>query len=87
MNGGRIVLDENQIRAIVKDTVRETVKEMFTQFGIDVNQPLEVQKDFQHLNGWRKSTESVKRQGLIVAITILVTGALGILYQNFGSGK
>lgn len=78
-----VMLDENQIREIVRDTVRDTVSEMFTRFGINTHEPLEVQKDFQHLNNWRKSSEAIKRQGLIVMCTVFFTGLMGLVAQHF----
>jgi hypothetical protein len=69
-------MTEHEIRAIVADAVSQTL----TRLGVDVDDPLEVQKDMQHLRAWRESVATVKRQSLITAIGILVAGALGMLW-------
>jgi hypothetical protein len=73
---------DDEIRAIVKATVEETL----TKLGIEAADPLEAQKDFQHLRAWRTSSETVKRQGLMTAVGILITGLLGLIYLAVRGG-
>lgn len=64
----------------VRTIVRATVKETLLALGIDTDEPLEAQKDFQHLRAWRQSSDTVKSQGLVAAVGILVTGILGLVW-------
>ncbi|MCX5581502.1 hypothetical protein [Kaistia terrae] len=73
---------DDEIRAIVKASVEETLLAL----GIDTDEPLEAQKDFQHLRAWRTSSETVKRQGLMTAVGILITGLLGLIYLAVRGG-
>lgn len=70
-------MNEQEIRKIVAEAVAETL----TRLGIEASEPLEVQKDMQHLREWRESIATVKRQSLITAIGILVAGALGLVWM------
>lgn len=65
-----------EIRSIVKTTVRETLLAM----GVDIEDPLEAQKDFQHLRAWRQSVETVKRQGLMTAAGVVALGIIGLIW-------
>lgn len=70
-------MTEAEIRKIVAETVKETL----TRMGIEADDPFEVQKDMQHLRGWRTSTETVKRQGLLTAVGILTAGVIGLIWM------
>lgn len=69
-------MNEAEIRAIVAETVRETL----TSLGIPADDPLEVQRDMQHLRDWRNSVATVKKQGLVTAVGILTAGFLGAIW-------
>lgn len=56
--------------------IRESVREAFLMLGAKVDDPIEMQKDFQHLREWRATTDSVKRKGLLTIIGVLTTGFL-----------
>lgn len=70
-------MTEAEIRKIVAETVAETL----TRMGIPADDPIEVQKDMQHLRAWRESVSTVKRQGLITAVGILTAGILGLIWM------
>lgn len=67
---------DDEIRAIVKATVAETL----VKLGVDIEDPLEVQADFRHLRSWRQSSDTIKRQGLVTAVGVLVIGVLGLIW-------
>lgn len=69
-------MTEAEIRRIVAQAVDETL----TRMGIDAGEPIEVQKDMQHLRAWRESIATVKRQGIITAIGILTAGIIGAVW-------
>lgn len=54
--------------------IREAVREAFLMLGMKVDDPIEAQKDFQHLREWRSTTESIKTKSLIAFVGILVSG-------------
>jgi len=82
-------MNDEQIAALVKNTAEETarrvVTETFLTFGVDASTPtsaIEMQLDMQHLRAWRTSVATVKRQGLITAVGIIVVGILGLIWTN-----
>lgn len=77
-------MDEREVRKIVAEAVKETL----VSLGIPADDPLEVQRDMQHLRAWRESVATVKRQGLMTAIGILTAGILGAIWMAFkGTGN
>ncbi|UTC27986.1 hypothetical protein [Stenotrophomonas phage A1432] len=70
----------NLTREEARLVIRESVREAFLMLGIKVDDPIEVQKDFQHLREWRNTTDAVKRKGLLTIIGILTTGFLAALW-------
>lgn len=70
-------MTEHEIRRIVSETVKET----FMRLGIDSEDPIEFQKDMQHVRSWRTSVETVKRQGIMTAIGIITAGFLGAIWM------
>jgi len=76
----RRTMTEEEIRAIAHEAAKQAVKQTFTTLGIDADNPLEAQKDFQMLRDWRRSAETVKKQSLVTAVGILTAGVLGAIY-------
>lgn len=70
-------MTENDMKKLVAETVAETLLKL----GIDTDDPLELQKDMQHLRAWRESMATVRRQSLITAIGILTAGVLGLIWM------
>lgn len=69
-------LTPEEARALIREAVRET----FLMLGVKVDDPIEVQKDFQHLREWRNTTESIKSKGLLTVMGILVSGMLAAIW-------
>lgn len=69
-------LTPEEARALIREAVRET----FLMLGVKVDDPIEIQKDFQHLREWRNTTESIKSKGLLTVMGILVSGMLAALW-------
>jgi len=76
-----IQLTESQLKEVVIDGINEA----FTRLGVDTTQPLEMQKDFQHLREWRLATSALQRKGLLALVTILVTGACAAAWLGLKS--
>lgn len=69
----------------IKHIVAEAVKQTLIQIGIDAQNPLEMQQDFQHLRSWRESTESLKQKGLLTILGIFIAGGIGLMVAGFKS--
>ncbi len=83
-------MTDDQIAALVHKTAEETarrvVEQTFLSLGIDSSAPFEVQADMQHLRAWRNSVATVKRQGLLSAVGIIVLGILGMVWTAISNG-
>lgn len=82
--------DEESIRAIAREAAREAVSETFLALGIPTETPdavIEAQRDFQFVRDFRRSTDAVKRQGLLTATILLVSGLAGLIWMTIrGAG-
>lgn len=79
-------MDEDDIKRIAEEAAEQAVKKTLLALGIDITKPeaiLEAQKDMQHLRAWRTSVDTIKAKGIVTAITVLVTGILGVLWLGF----
>lgn len=74
-----IVLSKDELKALAKDVVAETL----TGLGFDTAHPLDVQRDLQYLRDWRHTTESIRGKAVVVAVGIVVLGLCGILWLGF----
>jgi len=75
-----IHLSERELRDLVKATVHETLVGM----GVEADEPLEMQKDFQHVRELRVATTLVKKKALHVLVGVVVAGALGAIWVGLG---
>lgn len=75
-------MNDAELRRLVSETVAETLLKM----GLDTSDPLELQRDMQHLRQWRESVETVKKQGLITAVGIITAGIIGLIWLSIKSG-
>lgn len=74
-----VALTEADVERIVEKTVNDTLLKL----GMSVGDPIEFQKDMHFVRGWRKSSESVKRQSFMTVMAVLTTGTLGLIYTFF----
>lgn len=70
----------------IHEVVRQAVHETLTSLGVDLDDPFEVQRDFQYLRSWRRAVETVRNAGLKASVGVVVTGALGLLWAKI-TGK
>lgn len=66
--------------AEVKRIVAETVEQTLLTLGVDTDDPVALQRDMAHLRAWRESMETVRKQTIVTAIVIAVTGILGLIW-------
>jgi hypothetical protein len=71
-------LPKEEIRQIVSDGVQDA----FVKMGIQVDDPLEMQRDFQHLREWRQSLEQVRQKSIMAAVGLVVAGALSVAWMG-----
>jgi hypothetical protein len=72
---GAIHLTEAELRKIIKETVHDTMITM----GMQDADPIEMQKDFQLLREWRKSTDEIKRKGILGLLTLICAGVISLI--------
>ncbi len=65
-----------ELRKLIADTVNATLM----QLGIEHDDPLEMQRDFQHLRDWRKSTERIKNRTVVTAVGVVVMSVMAALW-------
>lgn len=67
-------------RGEMKELIEEAVEDAFTKMGLDTSQPLEMQRDFQHLRDWRLATNSLRDKGMLTILVTLITGGAAALW-------
>lgn len=81
-----MAMTEDETKRVVEMAVRETVphvvKETLTSYGIDASNPIEVQKDQQHLRKWRTRLDTAGGRFFLVACLAV----MGFGSQLLGSG-
>lgn len=84
-------MTDEEITALVKKTAEETAHQVMRQtllvMGVDTSNPLAFQADMQYLRAWRESITTVKRQGLLTAVGIIVAGVLGLIWTAVKAGS
>ena len=70
-----IRLTEKELQDIVEATVHETFKTL----GVDASEPIEMQRDFQHLRDWRTTTDAVKRRGILTLAGLFVASMAALV--------
>ncbi|WP_298963825.1 DUF6127 family protein [uncultured Roseibium sp.] len=69
-------LTEDQLRKVARESGAEGAREVLRTLGVDVDQPLEAQKDMHFLRDLRKGTLSVKGKIINTVIGALVLAGL-----------
>lgn len=72
----KMSLTKEDVKAVVGEAVGETL----TRLGIQASDPIEMQRDFQHLRNWRKSVEGIQSKGVFTIVGIATTGAVAALW-------
>ncbi|MGX9443843.1 hypothetical protein ACWX0K_14875 [Nitrobacteraceae bacterium UC4446_H13] len=84
-----IPLNDAEIQDIATAAADAAVRKLFLTMGVDTSDDkamLEMQRDFAHVRTWRKSVETVRRQTLLAAVGVIVSGILGAVYMAFSRG-
>ena len=64
----------------VRESARIAAHEVLTRIGVDAEDPIEMQKDFQHIRTWRLATEKARDRTMLAVLGIIVTGTLAALW-------
>jgi hypothetical protein len=78
-------MSKRELREVVSETVRETMRDTLKGLGLDVDNPLEVQSDFQALRDWRLLIKSARHRFIIVTVGIVVAGAFAAIWAGIKS--
>ena len=73
------VLEATPGREELARIVSETVKQTLVQLGVDAQDPIQMQRDFQHLRQWRESGEDLKRKGTAALLFIFFSGLVSLI--------
>lgn len=71
-------LTADEARVLIRETVRETLLTL----GLSTDDPIQVQKDFQHLREWRQTTEAVKSKALLAVVGVIVSGLVAAMWMG-----
>lgn len=82
----RAAQEASLTRDQTRDLIAESVRQTLIQLGVESENPLEMQKDFQHLRNWRRSGEEIKRKGLLVAVGTFVSGLAALIWLGIRGG-
>lgn len=75
----KIEMTKEELKALMSEAVRDA----FTKMGIDADDPLEMQRDFQHLREWRVAVASVRTKSTLTLFGIFISGAIGAAWLGF----
>jgi len=70
-------------RGELKAVIEEAVDNSLTKMGIDTHDPIEMQRDFQHLRDWRIAVKSAQSKGFLTIIGLLTAGIVAALWLGF----
>lgn len=71
-----VILTRQEIKDIAREAARETVREAMTQMGVQHDNPLEMQRDFQFVRDFREGSTSAKNKGIVVLIGVVGSGLM-----------
>lgn len=75
-------ISREDVEQIANTASKAAVHETLGILGIDLSRPFEVQKDMAHLRAWRISMESMQLKGMLVAVTIAISGMAAAVWAG-----
>lgn len=69
--------DNTQIqltRGELKALLQEAVTDALVKLGMDIEDPLEMQRDFQHLREWRVAVAAMRTKGVLTILGLILAG-------------
>jgi CTP:molybdopterin cytidylyltransferase MocA len=68
---------------LIRTVARDAVEQTLTTMGIDAENPLEVQRDMQHLRASRKGSENTRALVKKTAVPIICVGVIAAVWGGF----
>ena len=65
------------------EEVTKVVREVMLQMGFDLNNPIEVQKDIQHLRKSRAICDLIIKRAIITGVVVTFTGVGAVSWYAF----
>lgn len=75
----RAALTGDEIHHITREVVHQTLLEI----GVQFSDPIEMQRDFQHLRQWRRAGEDLRSKGILTLLGIFIAGLVGLIVVGF----
>ena len=70
-------------RGELKDLLQEAVTDALVKLGMDIEDPIEMQRDFQHLRDWRVAVGQARSKGFLTIVGLLTAGIFAGLWIAF----
>ncbi len=70
------------VNRVAEQAAQRAVDRTLTGLGVDMEEPLEFQRDLAHLRRWRKAVDRAEGKGLLAFIGLLVIGACALVYMG-----
>lgn len=70
-------------RADIEAMVREGVRAAFRDVGFNEQEAFEHRRDMEFLRDWRKLCELSRSRGILMILTMIITGLVGMLVLGF----
>ena len=72
-------LTDEQLLKFTKGIVHETL----LTIGVDADDPIEMQRDFQHMRDLRVTSNIIKKRALHIVVGIIVVGVISACWMGF----
>lgn len=79
---GVIMLEKEELRELVQETVRETVNEVLVGLGFNPHDPQRMQANLHYLDKIRRGSEMMAQRVKITIITTLIPTFLYLFWQT-----
>lgn len=76
-------MDQAQVEKIARLAGKEAAQETLLGLGIDINAPIDTQRDFAHLRWWREIAEGVMKTAVITAALGFGGTMAGLVWLGF----
>ena len=73
---------DEKMKAYIAETVRETL----LQLGLDMKDPVKLQRNFAHLNAWADLSASAFRKIALLVIGTIAAGTLALIWRELVGG-
>ena len=75
-----ILLSDDEMGIIVADAVERGIHEGFLRVGIDVKDPIQLQRDFLFVRDLRKAADGIRSKALYSTVGIIVAGVVAVVW-------